>query len=145
MALRVAGKKPPVPMEEEAPMSEEMPVEEQMPEELPEELPEEMPAEEPLPEEEMAATGVVDPVVAGYRGPEMGPFMCGNCQFFSPDDNTCDIVAGPVEPEGVCNMFTAPPAQEEEMPEEGMPEGEMPEEMPTEEAPVEELPEEELA
>lgn len=148
MALRVAGKKPAFLEEEaaEAPMPEEMPVEEEMPEE-------ELPAEE-MPQEDMGdemgteapEEGVVDPVVAGYKGPEMGPFMCGNCQFFNPDgSNTCSLVAGPVEPEGVCNLFTAHPVQEEEMPEEGMPEEEMPAEEMPEELPAEELPEEELA
>lgn len=43
---------------------------------------------------------------AGYMGPEMGPFKCGNCDFFDPTDSDCHIVAGKVDPEGCCNMFT---------------------------------------
>lgn len=131
MALRFGGKGKKVaeaPVEEMAP---EMPVEEPMPEEA---------APEPMPEEpamEMAPPmGVVDPMIAGYKGPEMGPFMCANCQFYAPNDEpgTCQIVAGPIEEQGVCNMFSPMqgPAEEEPMEEEPMLE-----EAPAEEAPME--------
>lgn len=116
MALRVGGAKP-VPVEEEIPVEEPMPVEEEMPVEP------EMPMEEPVP-----AGGMLDPMVAGYRGPEMGPFMCGNCIHFN-GDGSCQILSGPVDEGGLCNVFTAIP-QEEEMP--------MEEEMPAEEPPIEE-------
>lgn len=128
--LRIAGNKPPVP---EEPMPEEMPVEEPMPEEMMAE--EEVPMEEGL---EQPEGGMLDPMIAGYKGPEMGPFMCANCQYFS--EGTCAIVAGPVDDMGLCNLFTPVP-QEEEMPvdEEELPmEEPMPEEAPAEEVPMEE-------
>jgi hypothetical protein len=43
---------------------------------------------------------------AGYMGPENGPFKCGNCDFFDPTDSDCHVVAGKVDAEGCCNMFT---------------------------------------
>ena len=131
MALRIGGAKKEMPVEE--PMAEEqVPVEEPMPEEdlmaeLPETLEEEQaPEEPPMPE----AGGQVDPLTAGYLGPEEGPFVCGNCVFYG--DQTCSLVAGPIDPEGCCNLFTSAnteaPMEEEEMPMEEP----LPEEMPAE-------------
>jgi len=42
--------------------------------------------------------------LAGYMGPEAGPFQCQHCDFF--DNNSCSIVAGDIDPEGCCNNFT---------------------------------------
>jgi hypothetical protein len=124
MALRVGGAKP-APMKEE-----EVPVEEPIMEEMPEELPmEEVPMEEP-----MSAGGMLDPMIAGYKGPEMGPFMCGNCMHFN-GDGSCQILSGPVDEAGLCNVFSAIPQEEMPMEEEAP----MEEELPVEEP---ELPEE---
>jgi hypothetical protein len=136
MALRIGGGKA-LPMaeepmvEQEAPVEEPMPVEEDLMAELPEALEEEPAVEEPM------STGHVDMLTAGYLGPEDGPFICGNCTFFN-GPNSCQIVAGDIDPEGCCNLFTnanAGAAEQEEMP--------MDEPMP-EEAPVEEAVEPEV-
>lgn len=94
--LRVKGKA-------EAPPLQEPPVEEEV---LPQEAPmEQPPIEEALPVPDAApAGGVVDPAIAGYMGPEMGPFMCSNCQFFQ--NGSCAVVAGPIDPNGFCHIFT---------------------------------------
>lgn len=136
MALRVGGARPAPPVEEEMsfedmPMEDEMPPEEEMPEEMPEEL------QEAAQEEPTDLRGLVDPAVAGYKGPEMGPFMCANCQYFA-GDTTCLLLAAPVDEEGLCNLFVEAQGDqpEAEMPEESdepEPEGVMPEEMPEEE------------
>lgn len=61
----------------------------------------------------------VDPATAGYKGPEMGPFACGNCHFFDGNGG-CEIVSGPIDPAGLCNNFSAADAPE------GEAEGEVP-------------------
>lgn len=138
MALRIAGNKKPLPVEEELPVEEvapeEVPTEEPMPEEVPEEVP----------EEATPTGGALDPIIAGYKGPEDGPFMCGSCVHFSASGpNTCAIVSGYIDEGGICNVFTPlqeasaeEPAEEpvsEELPvEEAAP---LPEEAPIEEAP----------
>lgn len=133
MALRIGGAKPmPPPVEEEMPMeeapAEEMPVEEPMPEEMPTEEPP-MGAEPPM--------GMVEPSIAGYKGPEEGPFSCGHCAYYM-GEGKCSVLAGPVEEDGLCNLFMSPAPEESE---EEMPMDE--EEMPAEEAPEEpEMPEE---
>lgn len=48
----------------------------------------------------------IDPKNAGYMGPEMGPFQCSNCQFFD-NGGSCQVVAGPIDPNGCCNNFTS--------------------------------------
>jgi hypothetical protein len=138
MALRIAGKKPENRVEQSAPeleasMTEDIPVEE---------APQELPVEDPsaMPEDPATAQGqgMVDPTIAVYRTPDMGPFMCGNCQYYNADgSNSCHLVAGDIDPMGVCNLFTALPQDQEQE--------QMPEEMPMEEGqpPVEELPTEE--
>lgn len=64
----------------------------------------------------------VAPAVAVYKTSDMGPFICSNCHYFE-DDGSCTLVDGPIDPEGVCNMFTAiegepgeTPTQPEEAP-----------------------------
>lgn len=50
----------------------------------------------------------VDQTTAGYQGPDQGPFMCANCNFFEisgPD--SCAIVEGTIDHLGCCNMFTS--------------------------------------
>jgi len=53
---------------------------------------------------------------AGYLGPEHGPFLCGNCVFFYPDEDVlergmtfgqCDQpkVRSIVDYHGCCNLF----------------------------------------
>ncbi len=129
MALRIGGMKQPAPeAPAEEPMDEEMAA---MPEEMPEETPEETPEE--MPEE---TGGVLDPMVAGYKGPEMGPFACANCAYFK-GPNACSVVAGMIDPDGICNVFMSGSQGEEPMPEEEAPE-EAPEEIPAEEEPTEE-------
>lgn len=148
MALRIGGGKPPAAPAEEP--LEQLPEGEATPEPMPEGEPypaEEAPAEED-PSAGHEAGGGLDPVTAGYKGPEMGPFMCANCVYFGGHGpNTCEFVSGPIDEMGLCNIFTATPGQEgdmqdsaesvEPMPEEGA--EAPPEEMPTdEEAPPQE-------
>jgi hypothetical protein len=71
----------------------------------------------------------LDPMIAMYKGPELGPFICGNCLNFDGQGG-CSIVAGPVDPQGHCNVWTPPDMEQ------------TPEEAPME-APVEALEEEE--
>lgn len=42
--------------------------------------------------------------ISGYLGPESGPFQCGNCIHFE-DPGSCGLVAGPIDPQGCCNLF----------------------------------------
>jgi hypothetical protein len=80
MALKIGGMAPPV-------------------EEMPTEMPvEEMPIEEPMPD---MAGGLVSPEAARYFGPES---RCAGCIHFM-DPGTCEIVAGPIDPQGVCVLF----------------------------------------
>lgn len=138
MALRIGGAKKPLPpqeeLEQEAPaeITEPMPEGEPYPEEA---MPEEMSAESEA-GLERSAGGVLDPMVAGYRGPEQGPFHCGNCVHFGANgDRTCAIVSGDIDEMGMCNNFTTLSSPEEdELPmEEEMPSEEVPEEEPIEE------------
>lgn len=49
----------------------------------------------------------VDAQTAGYEGPDQGPFQCGNCKFYGEDGpGTCALVAGVIDQEGCCNLFT---------------------------------------
>jgi len=115
MALRIKGNDvPPAPPVEE-PIEDEQPVEEQ--------------AEPTLPQSGMlpiASGGTVDPAVARYLGPDA---ICQNCIHFL-EPNTCEIVAGQIEPQGRCSLFEAD-AMEDGMPEtELAPDMEQPTEMP---------------
>jgi hypothetical protein len=134
MALRIGGPKRQIPPAAE-PMEEQLiaAAEEPMPEEdLMAELPPTLEEEAPMLEEEAPEMGVVDQLTAGYLGPEHGPFTCSNCVYFQ-DGGACQIVAGQIDPNGCCNLFTTmqdpeamaeePAMAEEEIPvEEPMPE-----------------------
>lgn len=140
MALRIGGAKKPLPVEE--PEAQAPPAEEPMPE--PEAPPEAAGGQDPMAlsggEDPMAASGGggLDPVTAGYRGPEMGPFQCANCQYFSQGEkNTCEFVSGFIDEGGMCNLFTPMGGGEQQPPTEEPPMEQAP---PAEGAP---LPEEE--
>jgi len=69
------------------------------------------------PDVEMVSPGQVSPLISVYRSPEQGPFECQNCiNWLEP--NACEVVAGPIEPEGMCNLYTIdgemPPEDDEE-------------------------------
>ncbi len=67
--------------------------------------------------------GLLDPMTAGYKTPDQGPFMCRNCIHYGVQgENTCEIVAGPIHEDGICNVFTSGAAA---------PEGDMPMEQET--------------
>lgn len=116
MALRIGGfQKPPVE-------EEQLPVEEPMPEDLLSELPESL-EEEPVAE----GGGDVPPEQVHYKsGEQRLNEACENCKYFVPE-NACSIVAGEIDPAGICNIYV-PMEQEEELPNthpaEPMPEGE---------------------
>jgi hypothetical protein len=65
----------------------------------------EMPVEEPPVDEGLIDTsvgsGVVDPEAARYMGPES---RCHACIHFD-GTSSCEVVAGPIDPEGVCMLF----------------------------------------
>ena len=48
--------------------------------------------------------GQVHPEIAGYMGPDLGPFACGRCVHFD-GQSSCEIVSGPIDPAGLCNLF----------------------------------------
>lgn len=78
--------------------------------------PPEMPPQELPPETPPEAGGKfdaekVDPVIVHYMTSDMGPFECGRCDHFDGQGG-CGIVAGPIDPKGVCNVFTSVPSQE---------------------------------
>jgi hypothetical protein len=135
MALRIAGAKKPAP----PPVEEEMqdaPVTEEMPTDVPTEEP---PASEASVQDAVEGAGVLDPVTAGYKGPEQGPFMCANCKYFSHSSpNTCSVVAGFIDEAGLCNVFS-PLSNEGE---EDIPEAETPQEEMAPEEEIEPAPEE---
>ena len=62
-----------------------------------------------VPEEEVSVTdpNKVDPIIATYKHPEMGPFLCANCIFFQ-EGNSCKIVSGYIDEAGICSNFTPP-------------------------------------
>jgi len=61
--------------------------------------------------------GSVSPELAHYVGPERMDQACQNCIHFT-EPNSCEIVAGAIDPAGTCNLFTMDSAGEEELPEE---------------------------
>jgi len=70
--------------------------------------------------------GSIDPSIAGYMGPEYGPFQCQHCvHFLQP--NACQVVAGDIDPEGCCNIFT-PSSDNEQAEPQGQPESPEPQE-----------------
>lgn len=102
-----AGKKAPAP-----PVEEEEPVVEEAPQVPVEPEPEEPVEPEPLEE----VPGITLPkAMVVYMGSEFGPFECQNCCHFQ-EDGSCEIVEGPIDPAGCCNIFCPP--DHEEMPEE---------------------------
>lgn len=50
----------------------------------------------------------VEPAVARYMTSDMGPFICANCEHFTGAGD-CAVVSGPIDPEGVCILFTPGP------------------------------------
>jgi hypothetical protein len=102
---------------------------------LPADLMSELP--ESLGEEAAMDSGDVDPMQVNYKtGEERQAQACGNCKYYT--DNACSIVAGPIDTEGICNIYSPMGDDKEHMP--------MAEESASveEEVPVEE-PEEEMA
>lgn len=111
---------PPMP-ETEVPMEETLA--EEMPTEAPVEIPEALPMEQPK-----FSGDKVDPAIARYMTSDLGPFICANCEHFT-DTGECEVVSGPIDPEGVCILFT-PPEPEQDL--EGVAEEVIPEEIPEE-------------
>lgn len=130
MALRIAGMKgmmkPPV---EEPSMPSQG-----MEEEMMETPAEDTPQEESL--EDDSDEGL-DQEIAGYRGPEQGPFECGYCEHYIAG-GSCKVVAGHIDEKGICNVFTPMKDSQESPQDQAEPASdEVPEVMP------EEVPEEE--
>lgn len=129
MALRIgppAGG-PPMPPPDEAAAMPDMTA---MPPDAMAAPPEAMPTE---PEGDEG--GFIDPESARYFGPES---RCAGCiHFMGP--NACEIVSGPIDPQGVCMLFLAGGAPTDMPPTDAMPTG-APEEAPeppTEKEPTE--------
>lgn len=55
----------------------------------------------------------VDPSVARYMTADQGPFQCDHCEHFT-DNGDCDIVSGPIDPAGVCILFTSAAGDQKE-------------------------------
>lgn len=82
--------------------------------EEPQAPPVEAPIEAPTPQDELASVeeameprmgmAKVSPEAARYFGPE---YRCGSCVHFMEgmQGGECEIVAGPIDPEGVCGLF----------------------------------------
>lgn len=130
--LRIGTKgKTPLP-----PTKEELPTEpgaepgvepgaEPTPESTSEQMPEPLPTEDPAnseaaPDGKDEKGGGLDPIVAGYKGPEQGPFMCGNCKYFLAP-SSCEFVSGEIDEMGVCNIFSASPGHDGQDAAEGEP------------------------
>lgn len=99
MALRIKGNTPAEPAEESQPKV--APAEE--PTALPEEaaIPEVSPGMSDPGMLPMAGGGQVSPEVARYFGPEG---ICANCRHYT-EPGACEIVSGPIDPDGRCNLF----------------------------------------
>lgn len=54
----------------------------------------------------------VSPPIAVYRDAKQGPFMCSNCHHFT--GGTCEVVSGPIDPNGMCNLFDSGGGSDEE-------------------------------
>lgn len=81
-------------------------------------LPDAQPDESQLPSEDMGgdSPGQVDPSIVVYMTPDFGPFQCSNCvHFLAP--NACHVVAGDIDPGGICHVFTPQGPQEPTSPE----------------------------
>lgn len=87
-----------------------------MPEQMgePEMMPEEMAAAEPIKEmgNDGMAMGMVAPEAAKYMGPEM---RCESCVHYM-EPGSCEVVAGKIDPQGVCMIFTPDTQNPEEAP-----------------------------
>lgn len=120
MAIRIAGKARP-----EAPVPETP----EMPEEMAQEPEVEQESEVPTAPAKFSADKV-DPRIARYMTSDMGPFICANCDHFT-EEGECEVVSGPIDPEGVCILFTPgiAPAEPMEVPEEPESEALEPEEV----------------
>jgi hypothetical protein len=105
--IRVASKNamPPMPAPEEFLLQGSQ----QGPEGLSEELVEQdaavsEPAVDPMIEEAPQGGGVVDQAIVVYMEGEYGPFECQRCvHFVGP--NSCAVVAGQIDPKGLCRIF----------------------------------------
>lgn len=42
---------------------------------------------------------------ANYMGPECGPFMCKECEYFNGNNKPCEKISAPVKDYGCCNLF----------------------------------------
>ncbi len=42
---------------------------------------------------------------AEYQDHPEGDERCGNCRFFVAEDNTCEVVAGEISPDGWCKLW----------------------------------------
>lgn len=69
----------------------------------------------------------LDPEVVVYMDASMGPFQCSNCTHFE-EPSSCGIVGGPIDPGGLCHVFT---------PKQGEPTGDDTGEPPAPDTPVE--------
>jgi len=97
---------------------------------------------EPMPEE--AAPILLPQTTVLYLDSRFGPFECQNCCYFNQPDS-CSVVAGNIDPLGVCNLFCPPNHEEEGTP---IPEERPIEDMQGEEPEIEDTPadmEEDLA
>jgi len=64
----------------------------------------------PTPSKSMGKYDVekTSPQIAGYMGPEEGPFECEHCVHWL-DPDSCNIVSGPINSGGCCNLFQRDP------------------------------------
>jgi hypothetical protein len=119
MALRLAGGMPPMP-----PMEEEIPMEEPMDMGVPAM---DFMAQNTAPAPAaMPGGGMISPDVVKYMSSDM---RCMNCVHYMEAGQTgsCEIVSGPIDPQGVCLIFSAdtePQLTEEPVP--GPMEGDIP-------------------
>lgn len=98
MAIRIAGQPPVPPPVEEAP-------------EVPEAMEQEEAVSKPVVMTMGEEAGKVSPMVARYMTSDMGPFICAFCEHYR--DGSCEVVSGPIDPEGVCILFTPHKESEE--------------------------------
>ena len=56
--------------------------------------------------------GTVSPELVHYVGPERMDQACQRCIHFM-EPKSCEIVAGPIDPAGTCNLFTQDSGEEE--------------------------------
>lgn len=97
MALRIAGNQPPPPVED-VPVDPASEMVEQA---------DTVSDQAMMPIEDTGTAGLVSPEVVRYMTSDRGPFICANCLHFQ-DDGSCEIVSGPIDPEGVCILFESP-------------------------------------